>query len=153
MNLHQSKIVLNRNIQIKVMSIYSVKRPFHSYREACTYTKRQKMNLMTSIHENSMNMHTKIIYVNTYSLSWVSPISYNRTKWDSKTGFWLTCPPMEMPVKPRGPNPWRWHQCRRARDSRIRAPPITKRSLTLWRLDRLWKETNEVTILSASAKW
>ena len=52
-----------------------------------------------------------------------------------------TCPPIEMPVRPRGPNPWLWHQCRRAMDSRIRAPPITNRSLTLWRLERLHRQS------------
>lgn len=49
----------------------------------------------------------------------------------------LTYPPMEMPVTPSGQYPSLSSQRRRTVDSRIRAPPITNRSDTFFRLERL----------------
>lgn len=49
----------------------------------------------------------------------------------------LTYPPIEMPVIPRGQYPSLSSQRRSAVDSRMRAPPITNRSDTFFRLDRL----------------
>lgn len=51
--------------------------------------------------------------------------------------WWLTYPPMEMPVIPRGQYPSLSSQRRSTVDSRIKAPPITNRSDTFFRLDRL----------------
>ena len=51
----------------------------------------------------------------------------------------LTCPPMEIPVMPRGPNPTRSHQFSKTIDSSTSEPPITNRSLTFCRLDLLKK--------------
>lgn len=59
----------------------------------------------------------------------------------------LTYPPIEMPVIPRGQYPSLSSQRRSAVDSRMRAPPITNRSDTFFRLDRLKRPQK------AAAKW
>ena len=46
---------------------------------------------------------------------------------------------MEIPVVPNGPRPFRSHQWKSTRDSRIRQPPMTKMSDTLCRQERLCK--------------
>lgn len=57
----------------------------------------------------------------------------------------LTYPPMEMPVIPRGQYPSPCSQRSSTVDSRIRAPPITNRSDTFFRLDLL-RDTRHVNI-------
>uniref|UniRef100_A0A2M4D5K2 Putative secreted protein n=1 Tax=Anopheles darlingi TaxID=43151 RepID=A0A2M4D5K2_ANODA len=46
-------------------------------------------------------------------------------------------PPIESPVMPSGPNPFRSHQFNRTSDSSTRQPPITNMSDTFCRLDAL----------------
>lgn len=49
----------------------------------------------------------------------------------------LTCPPIDNPVRPRGPNPCCSHQLRITIDSKIKQPPMIKISVTLCKLERL----------------
>lgn len=49
----------------------------------------------------------------------------------------LTCPPIDNPVRPNGPNPCCSHQFNKTIDSIIRQPPIIKMSHTLFKLERL----------------
>lgn len=65
--------------------------------------------------------------------------------WISKMFLWLTYPPIEMPVIPRGQYPSLSSQRSSTVDSRIKAPPITNRSDTFFRLDRL-KHSNDIYI-------
>lgn len=52
----------------------------------------------------------------------------------------LTNPPIEIPVRQNGPHPCSSHQWSSTTVSNISAPPITIRSLTFWRLERLQRQ-------------
>lgn len=63
----------------------------------------------------------------------------------------LTYPPMEMPVIPSGQYPSLFSQCSSAVDSRIKAPPMTKRSDTFFRQERL--EQTHIIYVHCSPRW
>lgn len=64
----------------------------------------------------------------------------------------VTWPPIDIPVMPSGPYPCSRHQLKRAAVSNARPSPITKRSLTYWRAERL-REKNWLFLLEYSPMW